>query len=174
MALYPKLSLFFLIITSSFLLAAQWRHPQNVAQATVKEEAFGFVDWKQKRVLMAKAAIEEFRLQQAQLKAAAESSTSEVPPSSATDPIPSVETTHLNSQKTTEERIRQLEFNLEIAQGLTIHDYFALYLKDKSKDEMAEAIKKLNADELSELLAAYRNVLYGSPRGERDAVKPLN
>ncbi len=64
------------------------------------------------------------------------------------------------------ERLRQLEFNLEIAQGLTIHDYFALYLKSKSKAEMAEAIKKLSPDELSELLMAYRKSLYGVPEVE--------
>ncbi len=64
------------------------------------------------------------------------------------------------------ERLRQLEFNLEIAQGLTIHDYFALYLKSKTKAEMAEAIKKLSPDELSELLMAYRKSLYGVPEVE--------
>lgn len=73
----------------------------------------------------------------------------------------------LNQQS---EKLRQLEFNLEIAQGLTIHDYFALYLKNKSKQEMAEAIKQLSPDELSELLMAYRKSLYGLPSGDKAPV----
>ena len=64
------------------------------------------------------------------------------------------------------EKLRQLEFNLEIAQGLTIHDYFALYLKNKDQIQMAQAIQKLSPDELSQLLMAYRKSLYGVPAKE--------
>lgn len=67
------------------------------------------------------------------------------------------------------EKLRQLEFNLEIAQSLTIHDYFALYLKNKSKAQMAEAIKKLSPEEVSELLLAYRKALYGLPPVEQQS-----
>lgn len=75
-------------------------------------------------------------------------------PLSQTDSAPTAESA---------ERLRQLEFNLEIAKGLTIHDYFALYLKNKSKAQVASVIEKLSPDELSELLVAYRKSLYGAP-----------
>lgn len=73
------------------------------------------------------------------------------------------------AKKAQEEKLRQLEFNLEIAQGLTIHDYFALYLKDKTRDEMALAIQQLSPDEVSELLMAYRSSLYGIPKTQKAA-----
>jgi hypothetical protein len=76
-----------------------------------------------------------------------------------------------SDQQAQAEKLRQLEFNLEIAQGLTIHDYFALYLKNKSKPEMAEAIKRLSPDELSELLMAYRKSLYGVPAVDSEPSK---
>ena len=72
------------------------------------------------------------------------------------------------------EKLRQLEFNLEIAQGLTIHDYFALYLKNKTKEEMAQAIRQLSPDELSELLMAYRKSLYGVPVEEANKETAVN
>ena len=75
--------------------------------------------------------------------------------------------------KETGEALRQLEFNLEIALGLTIHDYFALYLKDKSQSEMTEVIKQLSAEEVSELLLAYRKQLYGMPEPPEKAPKNI-
>ena len=67
-----------------------------------------------------------------------------------------------------------MEFNLEIALGLTIHDYFALYLKDKSKDDMVKAVQKLSPEELSELMMAYRTSIYGAPRVESSSQAPKN
>ena len=61
------------------------------------------------------------------------------------------------------EKLRRLEFNLEIAQALSIHDFFALYLKNKSHEEMTQVITKLDPQELSELLMAYKETLYGVP-----------
>ncbi len=174
--------------------------PVSKTQAELqKEEAFGFQDWKQKRILIAKISMDEFRISLAKneaLKSQPPSSgeagkdtakllnNSNLPQEKPSQVQPSAESSDpqnrqaaaqdLLASKQLEERMRQLEFNLEIAQGLTIHDYFALYLKDKSKEDMAKAIQKLNPEELSELLAAYRNVLYGSPRVEKDKVNDLN
>ena len=64
------------------------------------------------------------------------------------------------------DRLRQLEFNLEIAKGLTIHDYFALYLKGKSKDEVTLAVAKLKPSEVSELLMAYKESLFGKSKAK--------
>ncbi len=162
-------------------------NPTNPSPKIIQqEEAFGFSEWKQKRILMAKIAINEFRVSQTSInvkKTEGEEpsrltdTNSNQTPSSAPGAVPAETPSPTNDPsfaKQIEERMRQLEFNLEIAQGLTIHDYFALYLKDKNKETMAAAIKKLNPDELSELLTAYRNVLYGSPRLDKDKVNELN
>ncbi|MEM7645971.1 MAG: hypothetical protein AAF203_03590, partial [Pseudomonadota bacterium] len=61
------------------------------------------------------------------------------------------------------EKLRRMEFKLEIALGLTIHDYFALYLKSKTREEVAQAVTKLDPAEVSELLMAYKKALYGLP-----------
>lgn len=59
-------------------------------------------------------------------------------------------------------QLKQLEFNLSLAQDLSVHDYFALYLKDKSRDEFQSVVQKLSPEELGELLLAYRSNLYGN------------
>ncbi len=130
-------------------------------QAPQAERLQGYQEWKQKRIIKARTDINLFKSPENQ--ALAESSPA---PSSSEGPAPSedLQKTKQNQELNKRaERLRQLEFNLEIALGLTIHDYFALYLKDKSKEEIAQVVGKLNPDELSELLVSYRDALYGAP-----------
>lgn len=60
-----------------------------------------------------------------------------------------------------DQRMRQTQLNLEVAQELSLNDYFLIYLSQfKSKDLLAEAAKHLTPEELGELLLAYQhNVL---------------
>lgn len=52
---------------------------------------------------------------------------------------------------------QKLNFNVEVALQLNIHDYFSMYLKTLTPEEFKEATKKLSEDEKSELLLAYKN-----------------
>ncbi len=51
---------------------------------------------------------------------------------------------------------QKLNFNVDVALQLNIQDYFSMYLKNLSKDEFKEATKKMNQDEVSDLLMAYK------------------
>lgn len=133
-------------------IAVETKNPLPPLPPAPIEPPMGFKIWKEKRVLQARSALDSVK------KPAAP----EVGPQSERQ---------LDIQA---ERLRQLEFNLEIALGLTIHDYFALYLKNKTKEEMSEAVKQLTPGELSELLAAYREVLSGGPFVDKEKQKKLD
>ncbi len=52
---------------------------------------------------------------------------------------------------------QKLNFNVDVALQLNIHDYFSMYLKTLTSEEFKEATKKLSEDEKSDLLLAYKN-----------------
>lgn len=52
---------------------------------------------------------------------------------------------------------QKLNFNVDVALQLNIQDYFSMYLKNLSKEEFKEATKKMNQEEVSELLLAYKS-----------------
>lgn len=126
---------------------------QSTAQAAPIIPVMGFKSWKSQRVEQASKALVEYRLKQ-QGKAVEASSAQ---PTKGVSANPG-------------EALRQLEFNVEIAKGLTIHDYFALYLKDKSTSEISEIVKMLSPEELSELLIAYRKQLFDPEIGEKQQI----
>ncbi len=159
----------------------------------------GFKDWKKNQVFDAREALDQFRSPQLAAESgnkkdpgeakgtsdSAKSAAAPEPSEESQDKLTAVDgkasqevegegpiaqpATEVPLKLASEEQLRQLEFNLEIAQGLTIHDYFALYLKNKSKEEMASAIQKLSPEELSELLVAYRESLYGVPESVKSS-----
>lgn len=51
----------------------------------------------------------------------------------------------------------KLNFNVDVALQLNVHDYFSMYLKTLTSDEFKEASKKLTEEEKTELLLAYKN-----------------
>lgn len=53
---------------------------------------------------------------------------------------------------------QKLNFNVDVALQLNIHDYFSMYMKLLSNNEYKEASKKLSDDEKTELLLAYKNI----------------
>lgn len=61
--------------------------------------------------------------------------------------------------KTIEEKPseQKLNFNVDVALQLNIQDYFSMYLKNLTPEELKEATKKLTTDEVAELLIAYKN-----------------
>jgi hypothetical protein len=52
---------------------------------------------------------------------------------------------------------QKLNFNIDVALQLNIHDYFSMYLKTLSPEEFKAATKKLSDEEKAELLLAYKN-----------------
>lgn len=137
----------------------------------VTPSLMGFQEWKSRRVLEAKQKLVAFKTpEEVSDKNNAEEKVDSQKDQDVENPVDSserasakLESEQIGGLNQKAEKLRQLEFNLEIAQGLTIHDYFALYLKDKTRPEMESAIQKLTASELSELLMAYRTSLYGQP-----------
>lgn len=51
----------------------------------------------------------------------------------------------------------KLNFNVDVALQLNVHDYFSMYLKTLNSEEFKEASKKLTDEEKTELLLAYKN-----------------
>ena len=128
--------------------------------AKTQTPLIGFKVWKQQRVVSARNALDTYKGER--LKGAVEAKDPKAEPQPKAVPVVT---------EKTGEALRQLEFNLEIALGLTIHDYFALYLKDKTQSEVTEVIKHLSAEEVSELLMAYRKQLYGVPEQSKTMSK---
>jgi hypothetical protein len=70
-----------------------------------------------------------------------------------------------------EQIVRQAQLNVEIAQELTVNDYFVLYLNQfKTKDAFLDVAKKLTPDETADLLVAYQKSL-ASSGSERDQME---
>ena len=174
--------LFTFLIAAPFSLASTPEAQQEVIQEPVTA-IIGFQQWKKSRVDAAKSALESYQAPkaekvQAQLNEGEAHSGDESPQETLDQVEKTVEKAVQDPKsqvvkKEAGEILRQLEFNLEIAHGLTIHDYFALYLKDKTQEEISRAVKELSADEVTELLSAYREQLYGAPKAKKPSPKKL-
>jgi hypothetical protein len=69
-----------------------------------------------------------------------------------------------------ENRLQQAKLSLEVANELTINDYFVLYLIPSDREAVIlEAVKKMTPDEVAELMRAYKKHLEGSRSASRDA-----
>ncbi len=59
-----------------------------------------------------------------------------------------------------DQKLQQAQFNVEIAQELTISDYFTLYVSQlKDRSSFLDAAKKLTAEETADLMMAYQKQL---------------
>lgn len=190
---------FCLFFMGSSLMASPPLDAQSVESPLIQEELnpsslLGFKEWKQTRVFKARYDLDAFKspaeeiVEKSVEKPSGNSRQMELETvlgSNPSDPEDGSEDSKVDEEsknpvkahpqfEARAEKLRQLEFNLEIAQGLTIHDYFALYLKDKSKQDMVKVIEKLSSEELSELLLAYRTSLYGLPVSVKDDKNKIN
>jgi hypothetical protein len=103
----------------------------------------GFLEWKSQRVHEAQQKVEQMNKSQNQAQVWQEGkSTTDAQPVAA--PAASGDEQKLN-------------FNVDVALQLNIQDYFSMYLKNLTPEEFKEATKKLNSDEVAELLLAYKN-----------------
>ena len=144
----------FFILTLSFVSPLGFSAPSEQAPLTEvqKSKLMGFQEWKKLRILEATLALDEQKTAHVE-QVSKNDQQNQVDAVGAPDPQISADQA-------------QLRFNLEIAQNLTIHDYFAIYLKDKTRQEMAQVISQLNPAEITELLGSYRDSLYGAPKDE--------
>ncbi len=111
----------------------------------------GFKDWKISRVAEAKANLEKLQfeldpnLPTAQAKAQVQSAKV---PGRVQKPVRA------------DSRIAQAQTNLEIAQELSAHDYFVLYLSQlKSEADIQEAAKRLDPSEVAEIMIGIKKQL---------------
>lgn len=101
----------------------------------------GFLEWKSLRVHEAQQKVEQMNKTQGQAQVWQEGKTAADAQAATSGPV--------EEQK--------LNFNVDVALQLNIQDYFSMYLKNLTPEEIKEASKKLNADEVAELLVAYKN-----------------
>jgi hypothetical protein len=104
---------------------------QGGAVSATKPVVLSFVEWKSLRVHEAQQKLEQ----------ASSTQTTQVEK-------------FVGSDKVVEQK---LNFNVDVALQLNIQDYFSMYLKNLSKEEFKEATKKMNQEEVSELLLAYKS-----------------
>ena len=72
-----------------------------------------------------------------------------------------------------DQKLQQAQFNVEIAQELTISDYFNLYVTQlRDRSSFVDAAKKLSAEETADLMLAYQKLLSAGPQGS-DVSLPL-
>lgn len=65
-----------------------------------------------------------------------------------------------NAGKTRAAKLQQALQNAEIAQNLTVNDYFVLYLSQfQTKDAFTEAAKRLSPEDVAELMMAFQKSL---------------
>ncbi len=114
----------------------------GISHAQNESVVLGFQSWKNNRVDEAKTTLERLNSQE-------KSSEKKSGKSS-------------NKTARPDQKIQQAQINLELAQELTVNDYFVLYLSQfKQKDAFIEAAKKLSADETAELMMSYQKRLSG-------------
>lgn len=72
-----------------------------------------------------------------------------------------------NNKKTAEgleKQLDQLKWNMEVAQDLSVTDYFVLYLSQQTQsDRFTQAAARMTTKEVAELMQAYANTLGSSP-----------
>ena len=74
-----------------------------------------------------------------------------------------------------ERQLSQLNWNLEVAQDLSVTDYFILYLSQQPQaDRFKLAAQKLTATEVADLMAAYAQSLNSAPASGLESGSPGN
>lgn len=107
-----------------------------------RAEIMSFQDWK------------KFKVDQAQAQAAQPSKTAEAAPAGP------LQASSPNSNKNRAPKIEASKLALQIAQELSIEDYFALYLSQfHERSDFIDAAKKLSPSELGDLLLTLKSSL---------------
>lgn len=115
--------------------------PLKIEAALAKPAVLSFLEWKSMRVHEAQQKLETAGRAQG------------TPASVWQEGKPLSEVAEENARPSEQ----KLNFNVDVALQLNIHDYFSIYLKTLSPEEFKEATAKLSEEEKSELLLAYKN-----------------
>lgn len=126
-----------------------------------------FLDWKSQRELEAQQNLERARKsapskasKQNKLSAAAANRPDETVSSPRSEGLQGVAggATRFHRVAASEDSpLAQAENNLQVARNLTIHDYFALYLRFQPESQFREALDKLSKGDMTELMVGLRN-----------------
>lgn len=107
------------------------------AKAAEPPAVIGFQAWKDARVEEARTALERIE--------------------KAAPPAPAKKNARAPKLKVDVKQLQQAQLNLEVAQELTVNDYFVLYLSQfKTRESFIEAAKKLTPEDAAELMMAYQ------------------
>ena len=143
--------LFFSLPTLMILLMSTY---SQAAPVKADLSVMGFQTWKASRIDDAKTAVER-------LSDPEKESATPVPKSARRgkqDPGSRLQLATKTGRL--DQRLQQAQINLEIAQELTVNDYFVLYLSQfKQKEAFIEAAKKLSPEEAADLMMSYQKRL---------------
>ncbi|MES2963194.1 MAG: hypothetical protein V4760_04830 [Bdellovibrionota bacterium] len=120
----------------------------------------GFQAWKASRVEEAKTQIDRIQGEAGVDKVTGERAPGEKNPVVKGAETKSLAKDRLQKSPRIDQRLQQAQLNLEIAQELSVNDYFVLYLSPfKDRSAFQEAARKLSVDETADLMLAYQRSL---------------
>lgn len=135
--------------------------------ASANSEVLGFSAWKAMRVEEAKSALERIQNEVVPERGIPAMAQAE-PRKSGLNSLPRVQKGGKG-----ESRLQQAQLNFEVATELTINDYFVLYLGTiREESAIFEAAKKMSADEVAQLMLAYKKQLESSYRQSNVGLLP--
>lgn len=126
-------------------------------------EVKSYREWKTERVQLAQADVMNLRAQIDLKKASRAMAQGTDPNLSNKAAIEAVSSTDMGVEKL-ERRLREEQYDLEVAKDLSVTDYFVGYLT-KVQDKKAafnEVAGKLSPEEVAELMTAYANSVFGA------------
>lgn len=159
---------FVLVICFTFIFQRSFAQssPNSVlsASAPAELEALSFTQWKERQIAQALGAVEAAKLdltmgksKKAVMKAKAEST--------------GALTRKTGGAESAESRLSKALLNLDVAKGLDLNDYVMLYLSEQSDSEkVAQAVRQLNAVEISKLVQLYKQNSEKSSSALKDPV----
>lgn len=134
-------------------------------RARAESNVLGFQAWKASRIDEAKTALEKLTTEGGMDRPMPSGT-----PGNAARIDKRVEPAKPAQAHRNDPKLQQAELNVEVAQELTVNDYFVLYLNQfKDKEALLEAAKKLSPEEVAELMMAYRKNLNGAEQAETQA-----
>lgn len=118
-------------------------------------ETLGFKDWKVSRISEARQALERLQMElDPNLPKSRVRARTQVAKTQPTGVV------RVQKANRVDNRVSQAQTNLEIAQELSAHDYFVLYLSQLTTEtEVQEAVKKLDPAEIAEIMIGIKNQL---------------
>ncbi|MEK7355815.1 MAG: hypothetical protein AAB250_05170 [Bdellovibrionota bacterium] len=117
----------------------------------------GFQAWKASRIEEAKTQIDRLQGELGADKAQGDRAPGEKNPVMKSLDGKPIAKDRLQKTPRADQRLSQAQLNLEIAQELSVNDYFVLYLgRFKERAAFQEAARKLSVDEAADLMIAYQ------------------